>query len=205
MTRRTPILPTIIVLAAVATMIALAFWQLRRAEWKEALLAGYAANAGKPPITYPMVPQPDESLLFRRAGGDCLEVVSWSARAGHNSAGEPGWRHVALCRRGAEGPGMAVDLGWSKSADAPKGYRGGPVSGTMDFDRDHVFLLVADTPAPGLQPSAKPSPADIPNNHRAYAVQWFLFAIVALVIYVIALRRRGRSPDPTLPEAEGDH
>ena len=66
----------------------------------------------------------------------------------------------------------------------------------IDADRDHILLLVADTPAPGLAPSALPSPANIPNNHRAYAVQWFLFAAVALVIYGVALRRRGRATPP---------
>ena len=30
----------------------------------------------------------------------------------------------------------------------------------------------------------------MPNNHLAYAVQWFLFALTALVIYAIALRKR---------------
>jgi cytochrome oxidase assembly protein ShyY1 len=53
-------------------------------------------------------------------------------------------------------------------------------------------MLVADQPASGLQPSAPPSIADIPNNHMAYAVQWFLFAATALVVYGIALRRRLR-------------
>ena len=88
---------------------------------------------------------------------------------------------------------MQVDMGWSRDAAAPRGWRGGPVSGVIDADRDHLIMLVSDAAAPGLQPSARPSPADIPNNHRAYAVQWFLFAGVALVIYVLALRqRRGR-------------
>ncbi|HNJ47416.1 MAG TPA: SURF1 family protein, partial [Novosphingobium sp.] len=31
---------------------------------------------------------------------------------------------------------------------------------------------------------------DIPNNHLSYAVQWFLFAATALVIYGLALRKR---------------
>jgi len=31
---------------------------------------------------------------------------------------------------------------------------------------------------------------DIPNNHLAYAVQWFLFAGIAGVIYALALKRR---------------
>ncbi len=85
---------------------------------------------------------------------------------------------------------MQVDMGWSGRSDPPAGWSGGKVSGVIDRDRDHLILLVADAPAPGLAASARPSPADIPNNHRGYAVQWFLFAFVALVIYGVALRRR---------------
>jgi surfeit locus 1 family protein len=51
-------------------------------------------------------------------------------------------------------------------------------------------MLVADVPAPGLAASTPPDPAAIPNNHLAYAVQWFVFAGVALLIYGLALRRR---------------
>ena len=50
--------------------------------------------------------------------------------------------------------------------------------------------LVAASAPPGLEPSALPSLESIPNNHRFYAVQWFLFAAIALVIYVLALRKR---------------
>jgi len=174
----------------VAAMIALGFWQLRRAEWKEGLLARYAAAAGLPPVAWPAVPPSDGSLLFRRSEGFCLAVTGWSARSGHNRAGEAGWRHIASCRTGAEGPGMQADMGWSTDSAAPRGWAGGAVHGVIDSDRDHVILLVSEAAASGLQPSARPSPEDIPNNHRAYAVQWFLFAGVALVIYVLALRRR---------------
>jgi cytochrome oxidase assembly protein ShyY1 len=52
--------------------------------------------------------------------------------------------------------------------------------------------LVAATAPPGLEPSAPPSIAEIPNNHRSYAVQWFLFALIAVVIYVLALRKKQR-------------
>ena len=41
MTRRVPVVPTLVVAAAVATMIALGVWQLRRAEWKADLIARY--------------------------------------------------------------------------------------------------------------------------------------------------------------------
>nr|WP_156681689.1 SURF1 family protein [Sphingomonas profundi] len=194
--RRLPLWPTLIVGLAVALMVALGVWQIRRAHWKEALLAQYATAAGRPPIAFPAVPPTDGSLLFRRASAMCLQPTAWSARAGSNRAGEPGWRHLALCRTGAEGPGMLVDFGWSRDFAAPAGARGGRVSGVIDSDRDHILLLVAETPAPGLAPSARPSPENIPNNHRAYAVQWFLFAIVALAVYAVALRQRwiGRPP-----------
>ncbi|MEL6875054.1 MAG: SURF1 family cytochrome oxidase biogenesis protein, partial [Pseudomonadota bacterium] len=50
----------------------------------------------------------------------------------------------------------------------------------------------ADQPVAGLKQPARPSVADIPNNHFAYAVQWFLFAAIALIIYGFALRGRSR-------------
>ena len=53
-----------------------------------------------------------------------------------------------------------------------------------------VTLLVADKPVPGLEANPGPDLSAVPNNHLAYAVQWFLFAAVAAVIYAIALRRR---------------
>jgi cytochrome oxidase assembly protein ShyY1 len=191
--RRVPVLATLVVGLAIAAMIALGVWQLRRAEWKEGLLARYAAAGNLPPVAWPAVPPVDGSLLFRQASGYCLEVTGWTARAGQNRAGAPGWRHIAACRTGgAEGPGMQVDMGWSNDPAAPKGWGGGPVGGVIDADRDHVILLVSDNAAPGLQPSARPSPENIPNNHRAYAIQWFLFALVAAAIYALALRRRGR-------------
>jgi cytochrome oxidase assembly protein ShyY1 len=189
--KRLPLVPTLIVAVAVALMVGLGIWQLQRAKWKQDLLARYEANAGLPAIAFPKVPTPkDEEILFRRATGYCLQPVSWSARSGRNRAGEPGWRHIVLCRTGAEGPGIAVDLGWSNNGDVPKAYRGGPVSGVIGPDHDRILLLVADKAAPGLQPSALPSLDEVPNNHLAYAIQWFLFAAVAVVIYVLALRRR---------------
>lgn len=193
--KRIPLIPTILVALAVAGMIALGVWQLQRAARKEALLAGYAAHAGLPEIAFPAVPVRDAALLFRRAAAHCLAVTGWTTRGGRNLAGETGWRHIATCRTGgAEGPGIAVDLGWSRAIDPPRGYVPGRVSGVIDWDRDRIFLLVADRPAPGLVASAPPSPADIPNNHRGYAMQWFIFALVAAGIYAIALRSRRAAP-----------
>ena len=60
-------------------------------------------------------------------------------------------------------------------------------------------MIVSDAAAPGLKPTAQPNPADIPNNHLSYAVQWFLFAAVALIIYGVALWQRARKVALTPP------
>lgn len=187
--KRLPIVPTILVGLAIAAMIGLGVWQLQRLGEKNALLASHRAAENRPEIAWPATP--DRSLLFRRARGFCLAPVAWRAESGRNRAGESGWSHIASCRTGgAEGPGMQVDMGWSRGMDAPEGWRGGEVAGVIVPDSDHIIQLVSAEAAPGLEPSAPPTPDDIPNNHLAYAIQWFAFAAIALVIYGLALWRR---------------
>lgn len=198
MIRRLPLIPTILVAFAVAAMIGLGIWQLGRAREKGALIAQYQAARDQPPIAWPVVP-PQEPPLFRRATGYCLQPASKRVTAGRNAAGESGYVHVVLCRTGAEGPGMAVQLGWSKDPQVPLRWGGGAVSGIIVPDNKYRMRLVADEPAPGLQPSAVPTVESIPDNHMMYAIQWFLFAIVAVVIYVLAVRKRLRGEGEPRP------
>ncbi len=191
MIRRIPIIPTIVVLAAVALMISLGLWQIRRAHWKEGLLAQYAQAEKLPPITWPTGPLRESQLpLFRHATGLCQRIVANRAVAGENVAGEPGYAQVVDCATGAEGPGMSVELGWSKDPNAKADWQGGLVSGIIAPDRRSRMRLVAASAPPGLEQSAPPSLSSIPNNHRSYAVQWFAFAATALLIYGLALRKR---------------
>ncbi len=189
--KRPPVIATLIVAAACLTMVALGVWQLQRARWKDGLLRDYAAAQAQPAMAFPAVPYPEDLPLFRRASGLCLEVTGWRAVSGRSVEGASGWSHLARCRTGAEGPGMTVDAGWSKTPANPV-WQGGAVSGTIGADGQNVIRLVSATPlAPGLKASAPPSLDDIPNNHFAYAIQWFFFAGVAALIYGLALRRRG--------------
>lgn len=192
MIRRLPILPTLIVAVAVAVMIGLGVWQLGRAEWKDRLIAQYRAAETLPPIAFPTGPATGEAPLFRWSTGFCLRPVTSRAVAGHDRRGESGYVHIVHCATGAEGPGMAVELGWSRDPSAKWQWPGGPVTGMIAPDREHRIRLVAASAPPGLEPSAQPSLESIPNNHRLYAVQWFLFAGIALIIYVLALRKRLR-------------
>jgi cytochrome oxidase assembly protein ShyY1 len=190
MTRKLPLIPTILVGLAVAVMIGLGIWQLQRRAEKEALLATYHAAAGKPPIGWPAVPPKEPLPLFRHATGNCLQVAGFRTAAGQNQKGEPGYLIIADCRTGAEGPGLAVELGWSKNPNAGQAYRGGLVSGVIAPDKLSRMRLVAAAPGPGLMASAPPSPDIISNNHLSYAIQWFLFAGIAVTIYWLALRQR---------------
>ena len=120
MIRRLPLIPTIVVAAAVAVMIGLGIWQLQRARVE----GGPARPICRRPRScrrsaWPTVPLDDEQLpLFRHATGVCLRPVGKRAVAGENRAGEPGYVHIVDCATGAEGPGMSVEVGWSKNPNA---------------------------------------------------------------------------------------
>ena len=190
MRNRLPIIGTVLVLAAVATMIGLGIWQLQRADWKNGLLDSYASATDLPPIAYPAVPDPDNPPYFRKSTVNCLAVIGWRSTSGRNINGKSGWAHIAQCRTaGAEGPGAQVVAGWSARPDDPE-WDGGVVDGIIAPDSQNIIRLVASEPVAGLQKSQPPSVQDVPNNHLSYAVQWFLFAGIALIIFLIALRGR---------------
>jgi len=202
--KRPPLVPTVVVGLAVLIMIALGVWQLERWGEKQALIARYASNLNLPPMAYPQLgPVPPETM-FRKAQVHCLRVVGWRTEGGRTPGGQAGYRHIASCVTGAEGPGVLIDMGVSSNPAQKLGWNGGIVDGLITTEPNHESLigrlfsratplrpmLVADVPAPGLAASNPPDPSGIANNHLAYAVQWFIFAAVATLIYVLALRRR---------------
>ena len=91
---------------------------------------------------------------------------------------------------------MSVEVGWSKDPNARFQWAGGPVSGIIVPDRRSRMRLVAASAPPGLEPSAIPSVETAspisPTGHRMYAVTWFALALAALIIYMIAVMKRGR-------------
>ena len=136
MIRKLPLIPTLIVAAAVAAMIALGVWQIRRAGEKESLLARYRTAQTLPPTTIPTVPIGNDQLpLFRHATGLCLNIIAKRVTAGSNRAGEPGYSQIVDCSTGAEGPGLSVEVGWSKNPNAVVNWRGGLVSGIIAPDQ----------------------------------------------------------------------
>lgn len=186
--RPIPIVATIVVLAAVAVMVWLGFWQLDRLGQKEALLARYTqAQTMSSDVPWPADEPAAQLVLYRHTRITCDRVTGLRAIAGRSATDESGWAHMATCE--LQGGGTAeVALGWSRDpADRP--WNGGEVGGIIG-PAGTGAKLVASPPLAGLEQLAAPDPNDIPNNHLAYAGQWFFFALTALVIYVLALRRR---------------
>jgi cytochrome oxidase assembly protein ShyY1 len=199
MIRRLPLAPTVVVALAAAMLVGLGIWQLDRAKWKERLLAGYARAEKMPPVTWPTAPTRNvEALLFRHATGMCLRPVGKRAQAGENFAGEPGYVQILDCQTGAEGPGMSVEVGWSKDPNAKVNWKGGLVSGVIVPDRQTRIRLVAASAPPGLETSAPapPSGSISAARHRGYAAIWFSLAAIAIIIYALALRKRLREERP---------
>ena len=194
MIRRIPILPTLLVLVAVAVMVRLGFWQLDRLGQKEALLARFAGNSANVELVdFPVAGSAAAApVLYRHSSVDCKSPSDWQAVSGSNVNGETGWAHIVQC--GVQGGLSAyVVAGWSRDSRTPT-WSGGQVAGVISPGGPAGARLVADPPLAGLEANAKPDPANVPNNHLAYAVQWFFFALTALVIYALALRKRLAAP-----------
>lgn len=190
MIRRLPLIPTLIVGLAVAVMIALGIWQLQRSEWKTELIARYQlAHSIPDEVSWPQTPAEGEAALYRRASVTCDRILDMEAMSGRSASGQTGWAQIAHCDLDGGGEGR-IALGWS-SDPRPPAWTAGEVSGFIAPAGDDV-RLVADPAQAGLEQLARPDPRDLPNNHLAYAGQWFFFAGTAVVIYLLALRRRAR-------------
>lgn len=205
--RPLPVLPTVVVAAAVATMIGLGIWQIQRAAWKERLLAQYAAAASMPALDLdPLLDaeRPLPPLAFRRALVTCrARDIAPEVRTGRSAADAVGQVYLIPCRPGAArlAGRLRVNVGWAPSFDAARRLSlDGIVAGHLGtFEGDGPITLTAATPVPPLAPSAPTRIENIPNNHRLYALQWFFFAAAAALIYGLALRRRNAPKLPPEP------
>lgn len=203
--RRWPLMPTLLVTLAVLAMVGLGVWQLQRRAEKEAMIALIRANMGKPATTFPQLGPVAPEMLFRPSSVQCLSVEGWSLGAGRAADDSSGFRYIAHCRTGAEGPGALIELGVGTRPDLMPAWKGGEIRGWIAREPDHRSLLAHLTgpdivlrpmlvahmsPDERLKAPAPPRIENIPNNHLAYAIQWFAFALIAAVIYVLALARR---------------
>jgi cytochrome oxidase assembly protein ShyY1 len=203
--RRFPLIPTLFVAGAVAVMIALGIWQLQRAQWKGRMLDELAAAQSQAPVDLDSLvaggSAENAPIAFRRAAITCTaHEATPMLRAGRNLQGGTGYSYFLPCRPGASGFAgrVQINAGWSQQPNSSLRIDAQEkVVGTIGTaEAGGPVILTSVTAIGPLQPSAPPSIDDIPNNHLAYAFQWFFFAATATLIYVLALRRRGSVARP---------
>lgn len=201
------IAPLIFGLVGIAILINLGLWQLRRLEWKEAILSEIEARIAAAPVALPATANPEADRFLpvmatgRMAPG--LRVLSSVKQVG------PGYRLIDVLETG-DGRRVMVDLGFARlEADPGTRPEAAQVTGNLHwpnetdsftpepdlakniwFARDvaamaaalqtEPLLIVARDIAPPVA-NTQPLPVTtegIPNDHLNYAITWFSLAVV---------------------------
>lgn len=214
--------PLVFGLAGCAVLIALGLWQLRRLEWKDALIAEIATRMAAAPGPLPQEADPEEDrfrpVVFEGSiAGLPLTVLVSAPVIG------PAFRVIAPVRTTDERR-VLVDLG-VVPAEAPiphlpetvlriEGHLHWPQErdfftpdpeGDLWFVRDvdsmsatvgtERLMVVADAVAPELPVTPWPLEiAGISNDHLEYAITWFGLAVAWAGMAVLMVVRRRREP-----------
>lgn len=201
---RRMILPLLFGLVGAAILISLGLWQLRRMEWKEAILAEIEARIAAAPVDLPAAPDPeaDRYLPVSVSGsftGERLFVLVSRKQVG------AGVRVIEAFD--VQGRRVLVDRGFLPDAekDRPLTVTAATVTGNLHWPEETDGFIPPPDPKTGLwfardaeamaaalkteatyivarEPTGdgiEPLPVDtssIPNDHWGYAVQWFLLA-----------------------------
>lgn len=202
------VLPLILGIAGFAVLASLGLWQLRRLEWKEAMLDEIARGIAAAPVELPAAIDPSMKYLpvtmTGTTTGDEILVLSGTREAGGGYNVVSGFvtddgRRIMVDRRfipqdDRRAPRPAVrlrvngNLHWpdEKGPSTP----GPNLAEGIWFARDvpamaaqlgTLPVLVVANAIGGDAQGVAPiplSPQGIPNSHLSYAVQWFLLAAV---------------------------
>jgi len=189
-----------------AVCVRLGIWQLDRLAQRRARNAALAARLALPPLAVTRSTPADsarERRVQARGVYDFAHELTWPGRS---FEGTPGVALITPLKL-ADGSGVLVDRGWAPSPDAfhvdhtlyrepdtatvtgialipPRGRGDVAVVGFLPF----VIQDQAPDPAAGL-PRRWPPPAFDNGPHLSYAIQWFSFALIALVGTAVLIRK----------------
>jgi len=191
----------------VATVcVLLGRWQLDRLAQRRARNAVLAARLALPPLPVGRDIPADSARQRRVVAQGVYDFSAERTWPGRSFQGTPGVALVTPLRL-ADGSAVLVDRGWVPSPDAfhvdhslyrepdtatvtgialipPRGRGDVDVTGFLPF----VIQLESADPARGL-PRRWPSPAFDDGPHLSYAIQWFSFAVIALVGTAVLIRK----------------
>jgi len=183
-------------------------WQLSRLTQRRARNSVLATRLGLPPLTVRRDIGADSARQRRVVAHGVYDFSAERAWPGRSFQGTPGVALITPLRL-ADGSVVLVDRGWVPSPDAfhvdhalyrepdtatvtgialipPRGRGDVDVAGFLPF----VIQLETPEPPPnrGL-PRRWPPPAFDDGPHLSYAIQWFSFALIALVGMAVLIRK----------------
>jgi surfeit locus 1 family protein len=203
--RRDVTLGVIAILVATVCVF-LGRWQLDRLAQRRARNAALAARLALPPLPVGRNVSADSARQRRVVALGVYDFAAERTWPGRSFQGTPGVALVTPLRL-SDGSAVLVDRGWAPSPDAfhvdhtlyrepdtatvtgialipPRGRGDVDVTGFLPF----VIQLESADPARGL-PRRWPPPTFDNGPHLSYAIQWFSFALIALVGTAVLIRK----------------
>lgn len=206
--RRQDITLGVVAILVATVCVLLGRWQLNRLTQRRARNSVLAARLALPPLTVRRDIGADSARQRRVVTQGVYDFSAERTWPGRSFQGTPGVALITPLRL-ADGSVVLVDRGWVPSPDAfhvdhalyrepdtatvtgialipPRGRGDVDVAGFLPF----VIQLETPEPPPnrGL-PRRWPPPAFDDGPHLSYAIQWFSFALIALVGTAVLIRK----------------
>ena len=207
--RRRDVAAVIVLAVLVAGIcVRLGVWQLDRLAQRKAANTRLAARLALPPLLIHAGVSADSARQRHVTATGRFDFAAEKTWPGRSFEGTPGVALITPLRL-ADGSAVLVDRGWVPSPDAfhvtHEDYREADTAtiagvarllprgrGDVDSAGFLPFVVELQTPeSPRGLPRRWPAPTLSNGPHLSYAIQWFSFAVIALV-GTAALIRRGR-------------
>ncbi len=209
-----PVLSTVIMLVV---LIGLGVWQLNRMAWKQGLLDQIALAEAQPAIDLPENPAAFAKIRLTGVFRDDLWSLYGAQGRDTMQSTQMGAQLLGVMDRPSGGP-VLVALGWVAGINAhpaagPATIEGfirpaeqaGLFAASDDLRTRRFYTLdpaaigaalgvkLAPYTVIAIGPAGMPDPARSlprpPNNHFGYALTWFSFAVILIVIFLIHARK----------------
>jgi len=211
----------VLAVVAAAVFVRLGVWQLARLAEKLRRNAAITAQQSDPPVQLATLPRDTAGAHYRPAvATGVFDYANEVALGARTHEGAPGVDLLTPLRLPGTDTAILVNRGWVYAPDAgvtrvaaePRLVRRvsrSEVAGRFPYPLAPYYLVQTSDSADGPHPARRLIPALDEGPHRSYALQWFSFAVIALVgaALVVARERRGTSwkeglrgpPDATGP------
>lgn len=219
-----PLSATITSLLMLAILAGLGTWQLKRLEWKTALITDIRTRMEKPAVPLPEKLDAPKDWEFRRVtlAGRFLNGSEFLIRP--RTLDSINGYHMLVPFKRASGGIVFVNRGWISDELLPKAERPAgivKIEGILQMPRKSYFtppnvppknewywpdvsamaaaagqtgafpLIVSiANRAPGVYPAGGTVTVSLPNNHKQYAIFWFVMAALSQIIFILRFRSR---------------